>query len=122
MSRNSEVILLGRKGLTYQAIGDRYGITRERVRQILNQAGVTEERKAEKERRDAELIALCEEGLTYQAIADKCGLTQDQVYTRVRTIRRRKTNDRRKKPMVHNTRSAGAERRCGRITRRGRTS
>lgn len=36
--RNMEICQLRYKdGLTYQAIGTRYGLTRERVRQIINQ-------------------------------------------------------------------------------------
>lgn len=38
--RNAEIVRLYRTGHTLQLIGDRYGITRERVRQILARSGV----------------------------------------------------------------------------------
>lgn len=39
-TRNEQIIKLHQAGVTLQAIGNRYGLTRERVRQILAQAGV----------------------------------------------------------------------------------
>ena len=39
MSRNAEIIALREQKLAYQEIGDRYGISRERVRQILKEEG-----------------------------------------------------------------------------------
>lgn len=39
--RTQEMVRLRAQGMTLQAIGDEYGMTRERVRQILKDAGVT---------------------------------------------------------------------------------
>lgn len=41
IARNAAIVALYQQGWTLQAIGDQYGVTRERVRQILAQHGVT---------------------------------------------------------------------------------
>src|SRR4051812_35587825 len=40
MTRNEQIVALRRQGLTLQAIGDRFALTRERVRQISDAHGV----------------------------------------------------------------------------------
>ena len=39
-ARNQKIVKLRKKGFTYQYIGDKFGITRERVRCILKDAGI----------------------------------------------------------------------------------
>lgn len=70
--RNAEICRLYTGGLTLQQVGDHYGLTKERVRQILREAGVykTDRKKETKVVRDAFLginitegdkVALCQE-------------------------------------------------------------
>ena len=39
--RNRAIVAMAKTGMTYEEIGSTFGVTRERVRQILNKAGIT---------------------------------------------------------------------------------
>lgn len=69
-SRNHEIVKLRKKGLTYQSIGDKFGITRERVRCILKNAGIVHNVSK------AKIIAYQKsELLSYEEISKLTGLT-----------------------------------------------
>lgn len=80
--RNKEIVKLNKQGWTLQAIGDKYGLTRERIRQILVKSKIkpTEVRKA---KRQAHLESLrkdvCEllrQGYSIGAACEKLGVTR----------------------------------------------
>jgi len=80
MTRNQEICALYDAGETLQAIGDRFGITRERVRQIVNRAG----RQGRKPEIMAERKRVAEDfrdsGLTVKEFAILWGIPPGTVY------------------------------------------
>ena len=44
-ARDQEIVALHRSGLTLQELGDRFGLSRERVRQIVRRAGPSPRRR-----------------------------------------------------------------------------
>ncbi len=67
-------------GATLEEVGKRYGITRERVRQLFKKAGLKTRRRQEtlelKRRRDptvAEMYALYEQGATLKEVGPQLG-------------------------------------------------
>lgn len=75
--RNVEIIRLCQEGLlTYQNIGDRFGITRERVRQIAQRHGLPRRNRAKKpitQEARVEIIQLGRNGLHISGIEDVTG-------------------------------------------------
>jgi hypothetical protein len=82
-ARNAEIMRLFEAGETLQAIGDRLGLTRERVRQIAARKGGKSRKKAITEtvatRRFA-IRAAVETGLTRKEAAEKYGVTYERAY------------------------------------------
>lgn len=77
--RDAEIVTLYQSGLALAAVGARFGLTRERIRQILNVAGVSERHRGSSARRMAlEAFAYAEsEGLSIGGAARRYGLSAD---------------------------------------------
>ena len=92
--RDKEIAELRRKGTTLRAIGEQYGITRERVRQVVllfnrlsdNPVDIMKARRLgyqpspEKLARQSKIVELCRADLTYQQIADALGIEKKYVF------------------------------------------
>ena len=92
--RDKEIAELRRKGTTLRAIGLQYGITRERVRQVVllfnkyseDPVDLVKARKLgyqpspEKLARQNRVVELCRTGLTYQQIADTMDIEKKYVF------------------------------------------
>lgn len=92
--RDKEIAELRRKGTTLRAIGQQFGITRERVRQVVllfnkysdDPVDIVKARRLghqpspEKLARQNKVVKLCRTGLTYQQIADTMGIEKKYVF------------------------------------------
>jgi len=92
--RDKEIAALRRQGTTLRAIGEQYGITRERVRQVVllfnkfsdDPVDIIKARRLgyqpspEKLARQNKVVELCRKGLTYQQIADAMGIEKKYVF------------------------------------------
>lgn len=86
VERNAEIARRVASGETLKAVGDSYGLTRERVRQLANLAGVTERSAAFKRNKRVEILTkLAEEGLPRKEMAERTGYSY---YVVSETIRR----------------------------------
>ena len=84
-----KILALRKKNLSYRAIGAEVGLSKERIRQILHEAGMfydPAERQKRSEARCQRVLKLNREGLTQQQIADQLGL---KAHTSVGDILRR---------------------------------
>ena len=70
-ARNQEIVKLRKKGFTYQYIGDKFGLTRERVRKIIKDAGLVPNTPIEAKILSYEKSEL----ITYKEISRLTGLT-----------------------------------------------
>lgn len=81
--RDLEIVRRIREGDTYEAIGEDYGISRQRVHQIAGREGVRPLRVDEKPLSETDQLAVqllgSEPRLSYQEVADRSGLSQRQV-------------------------------------------
>lgn len=85
VERNAEIARRVAAGESLQAVGDSYGITRERVRQLANRAGVTARAtKIEAKKRFDIFSKLAKEGLTRSEIAERSGYPYDTVCEYIR--------------------------------------
>jgi len=122
--RDREIAELRRQGTTLTAIGERYGITRERVRQVVllfnrlsdNPVDIVKARRLgyqpspEKLERQNKIVELCRSGLTYQQIADALGIEKKFVFqdlarynhTAERPLRARREDNRKVTDEVRN--------------------
>jgi DNA-binding CsgD family transcriptional regulator len=92
--RDKEIAELRRKGTTLRTIGSQYGITRERVRQVVllfnkysdDPVDIVKARRLgyqpspEKLARQNGVVELCRTGLTYQQIANTLGIEKKYVF------------------------------------------
>ena len=92
--RDKEIAELRRIGTTLCAIGEQFGITRERVRQVVllfnklsdDPVDIVKARRLgyqpspEKLERQNKIVELCRKGLTYQQIADAMGIEKKFVF------------------------------------------
>jgi DNA-binding NarL/FixJ family response regulator len=92
--RNKEVAECRRKGMTFGAIGEKYGISRQRVRQIIVRFNIVSENpvdiKASRvlaaqpspaiQERRRKVVELCRAGLTYQQMADTMGIEKKYIF------------------------------------------
>lgn len=89
--RAREIVSLRKQGCTYQSIGEKYQITRERVRQILGEEGVKPpgvgdgskgrallaaiaQRRADRLQRNKQIIKLAAKGDSFRTIARRFNL------------------------------------------------
>jgi hypothetical protein len=82
--RDAAIVRRLKAGETLQAIGDDYGLTRERVRQIAGKNGLEPRMPqimARRVERDAEVMRCLEAGNTSQEVADDLGIGLIYVYT-----------------------------------------
>ena len=88
MADVAKILALRKKKLTYRAIGAEVGLSKERVRQILQEAGVfyAVERHKHSAARCQRVLKLNRKGLTQQQIADQLGF---KAHTSVGDILRR---------------------------------
>jgi DNA invertase Pin-like site-specific DNA recombinase len=75
----SELISLQKKLRTDQAIGEKFGITRQAIHQLRKKYGL-ESSYADNPERNAKIIALYNKGASGLAIAKKTGLSISQTY------------------------------------------
>ena len=92
--RSLKMAELYEQGLTLSEIGDRHGVTRERVRQVLEAMGVSRrDRQGQGRRRDedklARIIELHSKGWTWAAIAEELGILRMKTVPRQMWIRAR---------------------------------
>ena len=92
--RNKEIAELRRGGMTLKAISLRYGISRERVRQVILQFNKNSDNPVDIEKarissrclsperleRQNKIVELCRSGLTSQQIADTLGIEKSHVF------------------------------------------
>jgi len=92
--RDKEIAELRRQGTTLRAIGEQFGITRERVRQVVllfnrlsdDPVDIVQARRLgyqpspEKLERQNKIVELCQADLTYQQIADALGIEKKYVF------------------------------------------
>ena len=82
--RYAEIAMLYTGGCTLQEVGDAIGMSRERVRQIVNLAGITERHCG---RADCgPLLRAYSRDKTLQQIADECGATKSYVQATLSTL------------------------------------
>ncbi len=72
--RLAEILSLYEAGMTLHAIGVRFGLTRERIRQIVKKAGVAMPQDVSKARHDAIAEAICQ-GLTKKEVVTQFGVS-----------------------------------------------
>jgi DNA-binding CsgD family transcriptional regulator len=95
--RDLEIVDLRASGLTLAAIGDRFGLTRERVRQILYGPTLPKDTA-----RNAAIIERRRQGVTCAQIGREFGLTQSAIFPICRSVPRaevwrvRKSRDQKK--------------------------
>lgn len=88
VERNAEIARRVAAGESLQVVGDSYGITRERVRQLANRAGVTvRATEIEAQKRFEIFSKLAKEGLTRSEIAEQSGYPYDTVCDCIRRFR-----------------------------------
>lgn len=83
--RTQEMTQMYEAGSTLQQVGDKYGVTRERVRQLLEEVGV--ERRSSASRvyaRDTAIVAAYQQGLSAPQVAKQMGTSNFTVYRALR--------------------------------------
>jgi len=78
--RNAEIIRLHAEGMTYAALGDQFGVTRERIRQIVMRDAPQKVRPSSPRRYYLRLCAQCGHRSEYHGLATtggRCGQTFD---------------------------------------------
>lgn len=84
-NRNDAICRLYTEGKTLQEVGDKYGITRERVRQILVKKGISERYtsqvpiREQKKENWAKVVGLYMQGYSRQEALDKLGFTLSDI-------------------------------------------
>ena len=78
INRNNEIVELRNKGMTLESIGERYGISRQRVFQIL--AVVDNQKRKAKIERNAKVIADRKSGMAIAELAWKYRVSRPTVY------------------------------------------
>lgn len=77
LAREAAIVAMYRAGSTYRQIGAHYGLSTERVRQLLRQANEPARRK---EISTAQVAAMYTSGMSGGRIATEIGCTPDTVY------------------------------------------
>ncbi len=85
--RNAEIAQRIANGETLKAVGESYGLTRERVRQIANRFGVTDRAyNVEADKRFKILSKLAEEGLSREEMAKRSGYSYGIVCASINSL------------------------------------